>query len=473
MENDEWTLVSKKRKVTKGNQPDNGSNEVCSCIITPVSDDTMFSTLTIKTVVDAIRGVLGPGVYNRCKFIQRNKAILVTVHRVNVDKLLSTVSIEQIQVTIALVPKLSTGVVVGIPFQKDLEVGLALIKNNASNIVRLSKFRNGVLTPANCVKFTISDLPLPVMITVDDINYPIRPFIAPPTQCFNCRKFGHTASNCRGKKIMHKMWRSTRLCHLSNLKVRIQVFKLQRGPQLGIQWLPRKEVRAKGEEGSIIEDRSSQVVRRILKAAHPIVEHKESTKKHPAQRHELESLSARSPPPVQASYAAVTRPPTVIPLIRKVHTDAASQTDISVQQPGVDEVEENELQLQLRPFLDQLWASIQSCKCSDAKEASHLANKLRLIADQLEGARPKRPGQQSASKSTKKARSPSTKGNGTPTSRLEAANPASRPSNSTPGFSTRTPVGRDSRINPKKLKMGKIPPTDRSLRSKSTHQHDG
>ncbi|CAH2017943.1 unnamed protein product, partial [Acanthoscelides obtectus] len=69
------------------------------------------------------------------------------------------------------------------------------------HVRRLKSKRNGELveTPNHVLTFRKTVLPKEISVAFHKLN--VRPYIPPPTRCFNCQALGHTAGNCQKEKI--------------------------------------------------------------------------------------------------------------------------------------------------------------------------------------------------------------------------------------------------------------------------------
>lgn len=92
------------------------------------------------------------------------------------------------------------GVINGIP----LGVTMEELKQNLEgakviDAVRLQMNREGRRMDSLSVRLKLEGKEVPDRIKMGYISYPIRKYIAPPLRCYNCQRYGHTASVCKSK----------------------------------------------------------------------------------------------------------------------------------------------------------------------------------------------------------------------------------------------------------------------------------
>ena len=67
------------------------------------------------------------------------------------------------------------------------------------NVIRLSKFRDGVKTQSMAVKIEFAGDQMPSKVKLGYISYNVREYNPPPLRCFKCQRFGHLAGGCTSK----------------------------------------------------------------------------------------------------------------------------------------------------------------------------------------------------------------------------------------------------------------------------------
>lgn len=92
------------------------------------------------------------------------------------------------------------GVINGIPLGVTME---ELRKNlegaKIIDAVRLQMTREGRRMDSLSVRLKLEGKEVPDRVKMGYISYPIRKYIAPPLRCYNCQRYGHTASVCKSK----------------------------------------------------------------------------------------------------------------------------------------------------------------------------------------------------------------------------------------------------------------------------------
>lgn len=69
-----------------------------------------------------------------------------------------------------------------------------------SDIVRLTRFRNGNREPSATLKVTFQGQALPKKLKIGYVSYSVRPFVAPPMRCYRCQRLGHLAEGCNSPR---------------------------------------------------------------------------------------------------------------------------------------------------------------------------------------------------------------------------------------------------------------------------------
>lgn len=110
-------------------------------------------------------------------------------------------------IEVEVVPHGTLNISKGVIFCKDLlnctveEILENLKSIGVIDVRRLKrKIDNTLIDTPNHV-LTFNNTKLPTEIKVAYYNLKVRPYIPPPTRCFNCQKFGHVSSKCNGEKL--------------------------------------------------------------------------------------------------------------------------------------------------------------------------------------------------------------------------------------------------------------------------------
>lgn len=93
----------------------------------------------------------------------------------------------------------------GVIYPVALSVDLDELKNEATvsnnikiqSITRLKKKINNKWEDSLSIKVLFESKVCPEYINVDFVRYQVKPFVAPPLQCYNCQRIGHTANGCK------------------------------------------------------------------------------------------------------------------------------------------------------------------------------------------------------------------------------------------------------------------------------------
>ena len=71
-------------------------------------------------------------------------------------------------------------------------------------VERMKKKRGIQWVDSESVKVTFSGKDIPQAVTIYHSYYKVRPYVAPPLQCYNCQRIGHTAKTCKsGGRCMY------------------------------------------------------------------------------------------------------------------------------------------------------------------------------------------------------------------------------------------------------------------------------
>lgn len=108
-----------------------------------------------------------------------------------------------VKVTKTVIPvKGLEGVITNVPLDTAEEDIMWELQNyDILGVHRITRKNDGVDKPTLAVKLTFqSTETLPEHVRLGYCRYTVKPYIPPVLQCYKCRKFGHYASECRGKQ---------------------------------------------------------------------------------------------------------------------------------------------------------------------------------------------------------------------------------------------------------------------------------
>lgn len=54
--------------------------------------------------------------------------------------------------------------------------------------------------PTGTIMITFKGINIPRFISISYLKFPVTPYVPPVTQCYKCLVYGHTSSQCKGKK---------------------------------------------------------------------------------------------------------------------------------------------------------------------------------------------------------------------------------------------------------------------------------
>ncbi|XP_042910733.1 uncharacterized protein [Parasteatoda tepidariorum] len=97
----------------------------------------------------------------------------------------------------------SRGVISETEFINDTEDMILdnLQSQNVTSVRRIKIRRDGKLIPTKHLILTFASAKLPTEIKMAWINCPVRPYIPNPLRCYQCQRFGHSKTSCRGRPV--------------------------------------------------------------------------------------------------------------------------------------------------------------------------------------------------------------------------------------------------------------------------------
>ncbi|XP_055944610.1 uncharacterized protein LOC129975572 [Argiope bruennichi] len=159
-----------------------------------------FHNVSPFLVEKAISGALGSVTSTRKL---RSGDLLVEVNsRKQAQQILKLTSLSTIAVSVSPHTTLNTskGVITcGELFNDTLEkITHELKPEGVTHVRHISIWRDGQLLPTKHFILTFNRPKLPERVKVCYMKLAIRPYIPNPLRCFQCQRFGHSKSNCRG-----------------------------------------------------------------------------------------------------------------------------------------------------------------------------------------------------------------------------------------------------------------------------------
>ncbi|GBO43133.1 hypothetical protein AVEN_129814-1 [Araneus ventricosus] len=86
----------------------------------------------------------------------------------------------------------------------DTEILEELSSQGVTAVRRINIKREGKLIPTKHIILTFNSTKLPSTIKARFLSCPVKPYIPNPIRCFNCQRFGHSKTVCRGKLTCSK-----------------------------------------------------------------------------------------------------------------------------------------------------------------------------------------------------------------------------------------------------------------------------
>ncbi|GBN39751.1 hypothetical protein AVEN_61598-1 [Araneus ventricosus] len=86
----------------------------------------------------------------------------------------------------------------------EAEILKGLSSQGVIAVRRINIKREGTIIPTKHLILTFNTTKLPTTIKAGFLSCPVKPYIPNPLRCFNCQKFGHSKTACRGKLTCSK-----------------------------------------------------------------------------------------------------------------------------------------------------------------------------------------------------------------------------------------------------------------------------
>ncbi|GFX25507.1 putative RNA-directed DNA polymerase from transposon X-element [Trichonephila clavipes] len=74
-----------------------------------------------------------------------------------------------------------------------------MAEQNVSQVRRITIRRDGQVLKTKHLILTFATPDLPQSVKVAYLHCPVRPYIPNPLRCFQCQRFGHSKTTCRGQ----------------------------------------------------------------------------------------------------------------------------------------------------------------------------------------------------------------------------------------------------------------------------------
>lgn len=148
-------------------------------------------------ITEAIKREIGK--INHATFLGNGKLLIFANSEEQRDTILKKSTLNKIKIT-SHIPGAATrarGVITGIPVSVSMEeIKESLSRYAIVDAKRLTKGKERIDSMSILLSFSKE---LPQKVQMGYMFYPVREYIPPPLRCFKCQRFGHVASQCRGK----------------------------------------------------------------------------------------------------------------------------------------------------------------------------------------------------------------------------------------------------------------------------------
>lgn len=206
-------VSSRGKKFFPGFDTNNENNFGNIVLMKPQTDERNlnvgnFFKNDIKLAVELNKSIFGQfGIENVRKNLAKDILIIELKKPIDQSMLNNIVNLEQIGTWLVdcRLPQnkqMSFGVIGPIDIETSADDLHVYLKSRYTNIIKVQRLFKGKAkerSPAQCVKITFEAATIPEYVYVGYQRYKVSLFVDSPWQCFNCQRFGHSASICRSK----------------------------------------------------------------------------------------------------------------------------------------------------------------------------------------------------------------------------------------------------------------------------------
>jgi len=189
------TVIMAKKTKTDGNGSLRPQVDVWKVIL--VFDQKGGPDLHPIHITKAIEKEIGK--INHAHFMGNGRILIFANSKEQQNKILKKTTLNKLKVTSHIPGAASKvrGVISGIPTSVSIEEIMESLEDyDVCEAKRLTKGKDKIESLSILLGFKKE---LPSRVQMGYMSYSVREYIPPPLRCFNCQRYGHAASQCRGK----------------------------------------------------------------------------------------------------------------------------------------------------------------------------------------------------------------------------------------------------------------------------------